>query len=287
MTDSVHSDDFGVKIYFAGQIGNQFFHYCLGKILAEKYGLDFQPPPHYVDRHGLPVQWSAAPLFTMQPTPGHRYRGNAFQFGAYHWYDFDCLPRNRPLHVCYGHWCRYELFRAWKEKIKQDWLAIPPDRFVSTDPEAIYIHVRRTDFVSGSFDADFKHFDTNFQSSATSIDGFARCIARFPVGRKLILVTDAPADPFLAEFNRFGVPVEILSGRWDEDFLTLASCRQMIMSNSTFSWWAGLLGKAEQIVCPLLPDTYWGRGDGARGPDREQYPNLCVDDEPERWVFVR
>ncbi len=282
MTDSSQSTHFGVKVYFSGQIGNQFFHYGLGKILAEKRGLDFVPPEHFVDKNNNPVKWSGAPLFTMRRTVGMRHMTKAIQFGAYHWYDFDALPTGHPLHICYGHWCRYELFREWKDRIKNDWLAIPADRFIETDPDALYIHVRRTDFTD-----DFAGtIDTNFQSSATTIEQFAACLEVAGSYRKLILVTDAPRDPFLDGFKVFGVPVEIVSNVWDQDFLLLASCRQLIMSNSTFSWWAGFLGKAERIICPLFPDTYWGRGAGARGPEREQYPNLCVDDEPERWDYV-
>ncbi len=66
--------DFGVRVYFVGQIGNQLFHYCLGKILAEKYELAFDPPSYFVDKNGSPVKWSGEPLFVMQPTAGRRYR---------------------------------------------------------------------------------------------------------------------------------------------------------------------------------------------------------------------
>ncbi len=101
------------------------------------------------------------------------------------------------------------------------------------------------------------------------------------------IVTDDPGDPFHQGFATFGLPVEIHSGKWDEDFLLLASCRQMIMSNSTYSWWAGFLGRAEQIVYPLAQGTCWSQGADARGSDRQEYPNLYVDDESGRWIIAR
>jgi hypothetical protein len=36
---------FGVKVFDPGQIGNQLFHYCVGKILAAMYDLEFDPAP--------------------------------------------------------------------------------------------------------------------------------------------------------------------------------------------------------------------------------------------------
>ncbi len=173
MNSPPETGDFGVKIYFAGQFGNQLFQYCIGKILAESRGLAFTPPPDFVDRDDHPVVWSGPPIFTMRPTTGLTYPEEwALQFGAYHWYDFDSLPTGRPLHVCYGHWCRYELYKSWKTRIREDWLRIPPERFVETDPEAVYIHVRRTDFVLAP------QQDAGLQSVSTPLDGFASCLDR-------------------------------------------------------------------------------------------------------------
>jgi hypothetical protein len=275
--------DFGIKVYYAGQIGNQMFHYVLGKILAEKRELSFEPPRYFVDKSGNPVVWSQEPLFKQRSTKGRKWKEEeALQFGAYHWYDFDALP-DRSLHLCYGHWCRYELYRDWKNKIRQDWLHIPENRYVETDPDAVYIHVRLTDFVT----QDGLPINTNFQSSTTTIDGFRKCLDALDKTsyKRLVIITDDPNDAFLDGFKQFGLPITIQSKRWDEDFLTIASCRQLIMSNSTFSWWAAFLGRPERIICPFFPDTYWGRGYGARGAEREQYPNLYVDDE-ERWIPV-
>ena len=187
---------FGVMIYFSGQIGNQLFHYCLGKKLAAQYKLAFDPPPDFVDWEGHPVKWSGEPLFVMRPTPGEYYlQETCYQFGSNYWYDFDSLPLGKPLHACYGHWCRYELFRNWKNNIRNDWLKIPEHRFVETDPEATYIHVRRTDFLN-----DHDNIRT------TTISQYGACLNALADGlvKRLIVITDAPRDPFLDGFKRFG-----------------------------------------------------------------------------------
>jgi hypothetical protein len=68
----------------------------------------------------------------------------------------------------------------------------------------------------------------------------------------------------------------------------MASARKLLMSQSTFSWWAGWLGRAERIVCPLFAPSHWHFGSKLYGPPDPgalDFPNLIVDDEP-RWEFV-
>jgi hypothetical protein len=255
----------------------------VGKILAAMYDLEFDPAPAFLDKERRPVTWSAEPFFGKTPSPGRAFpEAETFHFGAFNWYDFSSLPKDRPLHVCYGHWCRYELYRNWVSEIREHWLRIPAERFVSTDPDAVYLHARRTDFVP----CKAQPIDTAVQSSAATLAGFAQCLSHFPAAKKLVVVTDDPKDPFHAGFATLGLPYEIVSNAWDLDFLTLASCKNLIMSPSTFSWWAGFLGRAEKIICPIDAGSIWDRGRGARGPDREEYPNLYVDDEPDRWTFL-
>lgn len=255
------------------------FHYCLGKILAQKLDLAFDPPPGFVDINNNPVKWSGLPLFAMQATEGRRYHEHqSFQFGARYWYDFDSLPKNCPIHACYGHWCCYELYKDWKTQIREDWLKIPEDRFVDTDQDAVYIHVRLTDFKVNSDIAQH-------QGQTTPIDGFAECLKRMSGYKRLVIVTDDATDSFHEGFKSLGIPYEVQSNSWDQDFLTLASCRQMIMSTSTYSWWAGFLGRPKRILCPIVHDTMWERGQRPES-SKEEYINLYVDDEPERWEFV-
>jgi hypothetical protein len=176
----------------------------------------------------------------------------------------------------FGYYQRYELFQPWKGRIRQDWLRIELP-FVDTAPDAVYIHVRRTDYVGGN---------PTVQGCATSLDEFARCLQEFPDAKRLIIATDHPKDPFHRQFTRLGLPYTISGLPWDKDFLLLASCRWMIMSESTYSWWAAFLGRAERIACPVFPRSFWRYGLNLKGPASPDYVNLFVDDEPGRWLWV-
>lgn len=61
---------------------------------------------------------------------------------------------------------------------------------------------------------------------------------------RLLLVTDDPANPYLKIFDRYS-PVMVKGGPV-EHFKTLRNARRLVMSNSTFCWWAAFLGSAEK-----------------------------------------
>lgn len=265
-----------IKIRPIGQAGNQMFSYVMGKILAERTGQEYKPPPRWLTRRRRPVTWTEEPLFFKRATSGNRLTKAEQQISAMHWIDLDAIDPSRPITILFGYFQRYELLKPYKEKIRNDWLKLQGS-FFETLLDSLYIHVRRTDYVGG---------DTAKQGVATTIDEYARCIGEFPDAKRIVLMTDNVNDPFMKEFHKFGLPVYIDNQPWDIDFLSLASCRWMIMSQSTYSWWAGFLGRAEKIVCPMFPGTFWNRGIGLYGPASPDYPNLYVDDEPDRWTWL-
>jgi len=182
-----------LQMQFAGQAGNQFIQHAVAKIIAARTGLAYAPPDTFFAKDGSPVKWSGTPIFTMTPTPGRVLQAPADQWqmiDAMHWLNLDGIKGDRPVSLR-GFFQRYELLRPWKDRIRNDWLRIPPERFVETDPEAVYVHVRRTDYVDiGGGQAP----DTTRQERANTPAEFASCIAEFPEAKRLVLVTDDAAS---------------------------------------------------------------------------------------------
>ena len=266
-----------------GQWGNQAFQYVVGKIVAERTNNAYLPPGQWFDKRGRPLQWHGPEFFRQDCTPGIGRQTHVANIAGMHWLDIDALPRDRDLNLT-GYWQRYELLAPYKDRIRNDWLKIRTE-LPAINSEAIYIHVRRTDYVRNE---NGHSMNPRAQGIATSIDEYAACLDRFPRGRKIVLVTDDCRDPFLEEFKRFGL-VECRSTTWDADFLTLAAARYLVLSQSTYSWWAGFLGRAERIVCPLFPGSLWWFGRELCGPPRAMgtdYPNLVVKDEGDRWQWI-
>lgn len=265
-----------IAVKFMGQIGNQLFQYLVGKILAEKTGLFYHPPPSFMDKGGHPVKWSSRPIWKMTPTPGCAIAEPERKYHLMHELDWDAFDPNSRTTITHGYFQKWANFAPWKERIRQEWLPISEDRFVETDDDAVYVHVRRTDYVDVG---NGRSPDRATQGYATSIDEFRECLTEFPDAKRIVIVTDAPKDPFVKLFDRL-LPSTVSGLPWDQDFLLLASARNLLMSQSTYSWWAGFLGKAERIVCPIPAGTFWHRGMTEAG-----MPHLYVDDEPKRWIW--
>lgn len=265
-----------------GQLGNQLSQYVYAKTLAKRTGLMYIPPSCFVDKSHNPIQWTGEPLFEMRPTYGRQVHYPFIQSRFLHWDDFNKYDGSQGIRL-QGYAQRYELIRDFKNEIRNDWLKIDVNKFIDVSDDIIVIHVRLTDYVTLD---DGTPPDPNRNGVSTSIGEFCECLEYFPNAKGVVIVTDDPDSPFLQQFDHCGLPYTISRGTWEEDFMLLASCRNMIMSQSTFSWWAAFLGRCERVVCPMFPGSFWHHGLNLYGPATPDFPNLYVDDEPERWIWA-
>lgn len=263
-----------------GQLGNQLFGYCIGKILANKTGLSYRPPSCFLTKSGTPIVWNLEPIFEMKTSEGMEPPDvNPINLHCYQWLDLGRFHGATSIRLTDGYYQHYELYRSYKDQIRTDWLR-PRVPFIETDPDAVYCQIRRTDYVGVK--------DTRVTGAAITIEELVSCLYHFPKAKRLIVCTDDVSDPWF-DSMRSSVSLPILStnGTWDEDFQTLMSADNLLISQSTYGWWAGFLGKARKIVCPIFPRTFWWYGHQSGSPPRfEDSANLVVTDEPERWVWV-
>jgi len=263
-----------------GQWGNQAIIYVTAKILADMTGMAYVPRPEFLTKSGSPVTWHQdIPLFVMEPTFGQSMSHRPRLFYGPHWINPGAINSRCPIHLAGGYYQRYEFLRPYKDEIRNEWLRLRKP-FVATDPDAVYVHCRRTDYVVERTMCQQR----TGSPAANSIEEYAACLREFPDARRLVVTTDNPKDPFMYEFQKLGLPWSISNGTWDQDFLLLASARWVIMSQSTYSWWAAFLGLAERIVCPLATNSVWYRGRNATGADNAV--NLIVNDEGDRWKWL-
>ncbi len=265
-----------ISVDFYAQLGNQFFQYCMGKIVAKRTGQKFVPPERWKNKAGRPMSVKIVPPPTT--TVGRAVPGVPQEIHTANWVDLGDIKPNRPVHLR-GYFQRYELLQPWKQSIRNDWLRLQLSP-LEILPGTVCVHVRRTDCLGDELNPDR-------QCQATTLDEYAHALRAFSDIDELLLVSDDYGDPFLAEFKKFGYPVRHNNGTLDLDFWAMASCDKLLISQSTFSWWAGFLGRATQIVCPISRSSFWGRGVGLMGRgDGGDYPNLYPYDEPERWKWV-
>ncbi len=126
-----------------------------------------------------------------------------------------------------------------------------------TKHEYTILHVRGTDYFS-------------YQYPVPGRDYYLRAVEQLDVHpRHCRIVTDD------VKFARNLLPeVEVWKGDMTTDFCRLLGARFVVSSSSTFSWWGGYLGVAEQVIIP----SKWFYG---RVPDEYSgvvFPRACVLD---------
>lgn len=110
------------------------------------------------------------------------------------------------------------------------------------------IHVRRA---SNPINPDEPKYSENpFYTSLTDTDYYERAIALFPY-EKFVVFSDDPewCRQKWGNDERFQI---MDKGDEIEDFNLLSSCKNIIMANSSYSWWASYLSPNHpQVVYPL------------------------------------
>lgn len=127
------------------------------------------------------------------------------------------------------------------------------------------IHVRRgkNPFIP----SEPKYNENPFHFDICSTDYYERAMAMFP-GEKFLVFSDDP-EYCKERFKGDNVQVMERSASDIEDFNLLASCKHLIIANSSFSWWAAYLcpNESKIIVAPkewysdketrtVLPETW-------------------------------
>lgn len=109
----------------------------------------------------------------------------------------------------------------------------------------VSLHIRRGDYVGNSFHTDL-----------TETDYYERAIALFPDRQFLIFSDDTDwCKEHFSDTDKF----QVMSGSEIEDFNMMASCKDNIIANSSYSWWAAYINPnwAKQVICPK--ESSWFR----------------------------
>lgn len=123
---------------------------------------------------------------------------------------------------------------------------------VGPQVDKVALHIRRGDYLKAH------HFHVNLWET----DYYKKAIAMFPNETQFIVFCkdnqgweQDKADRQWCRDNlapligdRFELPDKENSET--DDLNLMASCKSVIMANSSFSWWGAYLGEHEQVICP-------------------------------------
>lgn len=267
-----------VSILFKGNLGNNLFQYSIGRIIAEELGYNLR-----VEGIG------GIPGFpkTYDNIGGKEFDSPLEVHGP--WQDIDlngAINNKSDRHIrVHGHFEKYDYYKPYKDRIKQ-WLVLD-EKFTNDydlDDDTLVVHMRL-------FGDDY-----NYKIHSPYYD---RCIQRAGCS-KVLICTDQPENPVLDHFkNEYGAEIcnqhppavdlgIVEDGRTHSthtgalrDFRVMLESKKLVMSRSTFSWWAGWLSKADEVYFPDSNTGLWGKTD----PRPHMNINLDVDDE-ERYIYV-
>lgn len=229
-----------------GLLGNRFFGFCVGKIVADKLGFNL----FCKSIKGFPYTY----LFA-QNVPSNIYKTETIE--TQHDIDIEKITSDHTLRNIRlrGYFQRYKYLKPYTQVIRKVWLQVDPSLTYTQDPQDIVIHVRAnhpTCFVP------FEYYKKALESTTY---------------KRMFICTDEPNHPFLANFKPYNPimhSVRSLSTlmnagmSWDaiselnlDEFLFIRSFNKIITSQSTFAWWAAFLSDAEEIYAPYSNNEFY------------------------------
>ncbi len=107
------------------------------------------------------------------------------------------------------------------------------------DSEAI-IHVRLGDYFNDRKTRDYH----GLLEESYFLEAF-----KYFIGKRIVIVTESEKELVEAYPKLYDLASEVISETPIRDFARLSSAKQLIISNSSFSWWAAYLSKA-RVVAP-------------------------------------
>lgn len=254
-----------VEVRYDGGLGNYLFQYCFGRILAERLGYRLQAAPipgfpgtqeevrgaDHSDREALVLRGQKPDLSPLE-VPGVARRV-----------------------VCSGYFQRYEYYRPHAARIKS-WLAVRDEIPDQVSPADIVLSIRRGRDYIPRFGLPLSFYE--------------EALRTVPHGR-VYICTNEPDDPFVRHLaSRHGATIragsfqggKILPDYWSgalDNLLFIMKFRNIVVSNSSFSWWAAYLSSAERIVYPIPASGLWARDDPVSG-------DLSLEVDEPRYVYL-
>lgn len=240
-----------IEVRYRDRLGNNLFQYALGRILAEEKGYALQAQPI----HGFPN--------TQKPVHGAVHH-EPIRILEKQIIDFKGLLSDpNPQHLILNGWFqRGEHYWPYRDRIREWFEMDPAIRMPQFKPDLV-VHVRRKDYIYNGWALPFSYYE--------------QAIERLnPPGGSICILTDDPTDPFFRHFERWRP--HFYQGSALQEFWLMSQAPRLVISQSTFSWWAAFLAESQITVCPVPAFGCWHTGPNSLGIDlihRDRF--VCID----------
>lgn len=233
-----------IEVRYRDRLGNNLFQYCMGRILAEELGFELKCEPI----QGFPN--------TAEVVRGRRFDEPTETFDRHAIPFWKILQDKTPRHIVLDGWFqRAEYYKPYRDRIRH-WFELPNTERENRAQHDLVVHVRRTDYVTLGWAMPFSYY----QSAIERV---------YRPGMIVNIATDDPNDPFFRHFKRWNP--EYINGNLTDHFAAMRDAKNLIMSPSSFSWWAAFLANDQRTICPLPDNGLWSKKRG------EERGNMLVD----------
>jgi hypothetical protein len=159
-----------------------------------------------------------------------------------------------------GYWQNIECANAIRQEVKS-WIKVFPQ-------DSIGLHIRRGDYT----------IEKNSKHHGLLTDEYFNCVLEhFEKGSSLMIYSESPIEVAKMGFvqSNFRVKESVAKEPW-ETLAQLSGHKVIVISNSTFSWWAAWLSEKEKTIAP----KYWLN---YNQPEKNWYPSEI---QSEKFIYV-
>jgi len=217
-----------IKVIYDGNLGNNLFQYAFGRLLAERLGYRLDAGPI----EGFPA--------TLDKVDGLVRQGEPLVFRGQK-PDLSLLDREpgRPV-LLTGYFQRTEYYLQYRDRIRE-WLAMDMKVEPVPGPRDLVVGIRRgRDYIP---------------EHGLPMSYYEQAIESVPF-EALHICSDSPKDPFVRKIaRRYGGKIRPAGALDNLKFMM--QFQQMVISNSTFLWWAAFLSDANIIVYHNPANGFW------------------------------
>jgi hypothetical protein len=166
-----------------------------------------------------------------------------------------------PPIIVNGFFQVFDYYKEHKEDIKR-WLYLDKTIEEKISKEDLVVYIRRSDYVSSNLSMPMSFYD--------------ECVKNI-LHDKLYVCTCDPNDPDTKDFINRNRGILKHKSQID-DFKFIMNFNKIVLSQSTYCWWAAWLSDATEIYYPISENFgAWGRGHDS---------NLIVDESRYKYIKV-
>ena len=254
-----------VNVYFDGQSGNNLFQYFLGRCIAKEkgYSLTFKytnNQPNSVKKENDFFIFNGLKLPThiegvVNEKDDLLFKSHIFDWG-------ECLKHDGSI-TLKGYFQNYEFYKEYKKFILKEIFKYNNINNIEQEDDSITLHLRLESY-----------------PWITPISFYIN-ILKEKEYKVIYVVTDSPNHKHIKKLKSM-FNIKVISNTPKDDFNFLCNSKNLIISQSTFAWWASFLSKAKNIYFPVIND-YNSNGIWYNQPKRNI--DLFVNDE-ERYKRI-